>query len=45
LLVLLGEDAAECLLLCRADELTEAEAAALLERIRDAVQDPLGLLL
>jgi hypothetical protein len=36
---------AECLLVYRADVLDENEAAELLGRIQDAVQDPLGLLL
>jgi hypothetical protein len=40
-----GGVSAECLLVYRADALGEDEAAELLGRIQDAVQDPLGLLL
>jgi len=40
-----GAAPAECLLVYRADALSEHEAAELLGQIQDAVQDPLGLLL
>jgi pyruvate dehydrogenase E2 component (dihydrolipoamide acetyltransferase) len=40
-----GAAPAECLLVYRADVLDDNEAAGLLGRIQDAVQDPLGLLL
>jgi pyruvate/2-oxoglutarate dehydrogenase complex dihydrolipoamide acyltransferase (E2) component len=40
-----GAAQAECLLVYRADALDDNEAAELLGRIQDAMQDPLGLLL
>jgi len=40
-----GDAEAQCLLAYRADALDDNEAADLLGQIRDAVQDPLGLLL
>ena len=45
LVVAAGAAPAECLLVYRADALSEHEAAELLGQIQDAVQDPLGLLL